>query len=239
MVLIIQTGNPVAIARNEFGDFSDWFIAGMNVSKKQTRVVDVHRNQRLDQVDLSSLTAVVVTGSASMVTERADWMLYTQKWLHQVFLEKIPTLGVCFGHQLIADMLGGRVDYNPKGRNMGESQFVLNAEGKEDALFSGVESKINTYVSHQQCVVKLPESVKLLGSCELDQNHAYRYQDHIWGLQFHPEWNQAIMAAYINQRQQDLEKEGFRPQQMRAALTSCNQSFSLLNQFAQLANVFK
>ncbi|TDR23635.1 glutamine amidotransferase [Marinicella litoralis] len=233
LFLIIQTGDPVPKAK-AVGSFADWFMAGMGLATNQVQVVDVHKGEELPAFDSEDWTAVLVTGSASMVTEQLDWMKQTQRWLTEAFAAELPTLGVCFGHQLIADLLGGQVDYNPLGRHMGLSALTLNDAGRQDKLLGKLSPNnvFNTFVSHQQNVLQLPQCVTLLGSCENDSNHVFRYKDHVWGVQFHPEWDQSIMRTYIEAREKALLEEGFDPASMAAQLTDCDEAESLLKHFA-------
>ena len=191
MYLIIQTGDPVAPASKQFGYFSDWFIDAMGINKKQSITVNVHLDQPLPAVEKAAekLTGIIITGSPAMVTEHDPWLLKTQQWLEQIMTFNIPTLGVCFGHQLLADLLGGQVAYNPKGRNLGHSEFVFSAHASADPLLQAVSQKpsIPTFASHLQYVKTLPQSATLLGSCALDENHAFRAEKVLWGVQFHPE----------------------------------------------------
>lgn len=235
MIVIIQTGDPVALAQ-PYGSFADYFIRGMDVTADQVQIINVHRGQSLP-TELESIDGVVITGSAAMVTEQSPWMIKTQHWLEKVIELKVPVLGVCFGHQLLADLLGGQVDYNPKGRNMGHSLCQLTQAGTEDPLLGQLnkQAAFNTLVSHQQVVLKLPQSVQLLASCNKDENHAFRYQNHVWSVQFHPEWTTEIMQAYIQQRQQDLLSEGFEPNLMLKALQDCSEARQLLINFKGLA----
>lgn len=233
-MIIIQTGDPVRSAYEQFGNFSDWFIKGLGLPDDQVQVINVHQGETLPQLADTLTSGVLVTGSAAMVTEHTDWMTQTQQWLETCFELNVPTLGVCFGHQLIADILGGRVDYNPQGRHMGLSAFNLTPVGQQDWLLGGLNQSqgFNTFVSHLQSVLSLPESVAVLGSCEVDANHAFCYQEHIWGVQFHPEWSSAIMAAYLQARSDDLVQEGFNPTEMIDRLKPCNEAERLLHRFA-------
>ncbi|MEZ5471599.1 MAG: glutamine amidotransferase [Marinicella sp.] len=237
MLLIIQTGDPVALAQ-PFGSFADYFIRGMDVSGDQVQVFNVHQNQTLPKFN-SNISGIIITGSAAMVTEHTFWMRQTQHWLELAIDAKIPILGVCFGHQLLADLLGGQVDSNPKGRNMGLSVCRLNDAGSKDPLMAHINPKLefNTLVSHQQAVINLPQSVTLLAVCEKDQNHIFSYENNVWGVQFHPEWTIEIMQAYIKQRQLDLQVEGFDTQLMIEQLQSCNHARGLLNQFKKIVGL--
>lgn len=236
MFLIIQTGDPVELAK-PYGGFADYFINGMQLDPGEVQVVNVHQGEALPNCSATFFNGVVITGSASMVTDCEDWVVTTQHWLEQAFKHQIPVLGVCFGHQLLAGMLGGQVGFNPKGRHMGISVCRLNHAGKQDELLGQLTAAdyFDTFVSHQQAVITAPESVKVLASCEYDINHAFRYQTNVWGVQFHPEWTQPIMTAYIKQRQAELIKEGFDTEAMMAQLKPCKTAWQLLVDFRKIA----
>ncbi|MGJ8662877.1 MAG: glutamine amidotransferase [Marinicella sp.] len=248
MFLIIQTGDPVAKAQDCYGSFAQWFITGMGLPSEQVQIIDVHRGQALPkslQV-IAGLKGIIITGSAAMVTDRDPWLLSTQRWLNQIFQYEIPTLGVCFGHQLLADMLGGTVGYNDQGRHMGYSQCKLLETAKNDPLFKRLSLELvakndqfSTLVSHLQVVTALPKSATLLGSTAIDKNHVFHAEKSLWGMQFHPEWSAEIMSTYIEARKPDLLAEGFSPDTMIAELQPCHDAYSLLNDFTQLALNFK
>ncbi|MFC3195226.1 glutamine amidotransferase [Marinicella sediminis] len=238
MFVIVQTGDPLPLAQ-KFGSFADWFISGLHIDQHDVLVVDVHKNQSLPQAPLSALSGVVITGSASMVTEQSQWMKQTQNWLEQAITAGTAVLGVCFGHQLLADLLGGQVAFNQAGRHMGLARCELTAAGVEDDLLGPLQPHINTLVSHQQVVTQLPESAVRLGTTAADLNHAFRWGDRVWGLQFHPEWRPEIMSAYINERATDLRHEGFDPDAMQRDLLPCHEASSILARFAELAKTFQ
>ena len=75
--------------------------------------------------DPRSVRAVVVTGSAAMVTSREPWSERTAAWLCETVEVKTPVLGICYGHQLLAHALGGRVEDNPQGRHIGTVDVTL------------------------------------------------------------------------------------------------------------------
>lgn len=237
MFLIIQTGDPVPSAQRAFGPFSRMFLDAMALP--QAQVVDVHRHEPLPTIEQAAetLTGIIITGSAAMVTEQDDWLKNTQRWLHRSLPHNIPTLGVCFGHQLLVDLLGGQVAYNPQGRNLGLSRFSMTPAAIEDALLEQVapQGAIDTLASHLQVASQLPTTATLLGRCAVDENHAFRAEQVIWGLQFHPEWNPTITQHYIETRSPDLRQEEHCPQTMIKALKPCPEATSLLRRFRQLA----
>ena len=243
MFLIIQTGEPVASAAKAFGGFDHMFTQAMKLADQQTKVVNVHHQQPLPPVAQAAqtLTGIVITGSAAMVTEQADWLLRTQHWLTDIMAHKVPILGVCFGHQVLADLLGGRVDFNPLGRNMGLSEMLFKTAAMTDPLLKDFTQKerIPTFVSHLQVAIELPQTSTLLGQCGHDAHHAFRAEDRVWGLQFHPEWNVDITRHYILARAEQLQQEGLDPDDMIAALRPCQQAYAMLYKFRQLAEQYR
>ncbi len=239
MFLIIQTGDPVASAQEKFGTFDQWFSAGLKTPPELIQVINVHNGEDLPETNaaIDSYSGVVITGSPAMVTDRDDWMLKTQKWLSDIIIHDKPILGVCYGHQLLVDMLGGTVGYNPNGRNLGLSQFNFTSSATHDELMGPLtgQSSIPTFASHLQSVIELPKSATRLGYCEMDKNHAFRAEKMVWGLQFHPEWNTEITREYINARKQDIINEGGNPDEMSSQLKSCGSANSILERFKKLA----
>ena len=235
--LIIQTGDPVPLAAPHGETFADWFIAGMQVNAEQVDVVNVHHGENLPDVDqaIKMYAGIVITGSKAMVTEGDDWVLSTQDWLRETMPHKVPMLGICFGHQLLADMLGGEVGYNPKGRRMGLSHCQLAAKAVDDPLFRVLpQPQVAILVSHSQVVLTPPPDSQVFGRTDADNNHLFRYQDYIWAVQYHPEWDAEITAAYIKQRSDDLKAEGLQPDQLLAALKDCPEAKKILSRFVDI-----
>jgi GMP synthase (glutamine-hydrolysing) len=155
--------------------------------------------------------AVVISGSSAMVTDRPEWSLKLAAFLRElVALDQVPILGVCYGHQILADALGGSVRYNVKGRGLGTVAVRLRDEARDDVLFGvfGGAEHIAVHVSHIQHVERLPHRAIRLASSEHDQNHAFRVGRHTYGLQFHPEFNVKTLKMIIKFRKEALALEG-------------------------------
>ncbi|MBL4773166.1 MAG: glutamine amidotransferase [Alcanivoracaceae bacterium] len=220
VIAIIQTGQPIESVLKKYGDFDAWFIKAMAIDKARTKTFRVY--EKIEFPEMESIAGLIITGSAAMVTEQRNWSEYTINWLKQFLHRDIPVLGVCYGHQQLARLLGGTVDWNPQGRQMGQVNMRISPEAYKDRLLGSIieqseNSKtrvIKLLATHQQAVIELPDDVTILGTTELDENHCFRYKNHIWGLQFHPEFTTDITAEYIRARAKDLVKEGLNPVQM-------------------------
>jgi GMP synthase (glutamine-hydrolysing) len=199
--LIVQTGTTFPELRARRGDFPDWFRNGMGLHRSQVDVVRADAGERLPAA-LGTHAGVIVTGSPAMVSERLAWSEDTAGWLRSIVGRGVPVLGVCYGHQLLAHALGGRVDYHPAGREIGTVRIERLPAATDDALLASSPDVFQAHSSHQQSVLELPREAVVLARSSHDPHHAVRYAPNVWGLQFHPEFSVAIMRDYLRRRRQ-------------------------------------
>jgi len=235
-IAIIQTGQPIASVLKKYGDFDAWFIKHMQINKAMTQTYRVYESLKFPIID--NIAGIIITGSPAMVTDSLDWSEKTISWLKQFLTLNIPVLGVCYGHQQLAKLLGGTVDWNPSGRQIGQVQLQLTEAALSDKLMKSVinpsSNKVNFLATHQQSVTSLPDDVTLLASTKLDPFHCFRYKDHIWGLQFHPEFNADITKDYVHARALDITAEGLNPLQILEKIEENNNGLLLLNRFKNI-----
>ncbi|MFK8012466.1 MAG: glutamine amidotransferase [Marinicellaceae bacterium] len=237
-IAIIQTGEPIASVLNQYGGFDQMFIQHMQIAPEKTKTYHVYQDQAPSFPSLENLAGIIITGSPSMVTEKKDWSEATIDWLKKIVEMDIPTLGVCYGHQLLACALGGQVDWNPNGRQIGNVKMQLSKSATNDPLFSKIhksnQSSLNFNATHSQSVIVLPKKVQLLGSTNLDPNHCFRYKNHIWGAQFHPEFSTKVINAYIIARSKEIEQEGLDPKDIQSKILHHKNGAALLKQFKNI-----
>jgi len=102
---------------------------------------------------------------------------------------QIPTLGVCFGHQLIIDYLGGTVESDKSQAETGVNKIFLTEDGLKDSLFNGLDREFNAVLGHKSSVTKLGDKdVKVLAHSNKCDVQSFHYKN-FWGTQFHPELN--------------------------------------------------
>lgn len=201
-LLIVQTGSTLPRIRARFGDFPHWFRINLGLARAEVDVVRADLGERLPAKIAHA--GVVVTGSPAMVSERERWSEDAAAWLRGAIDADIPVLGVCYGHQLLAHALGGRVDYHPAGREIGTVTIRRHEAANDDALLGTVPARFCAHVSHQQSVLELPREAALLASSAHDPHQAVRYAPKAWGLQFHPEFSVEIMHGYLAARRPAL-----------------------------------
>ncbi|MCA9672464.1 MAG: glutamine amidotransferase [Myxococcales bacterium] len=201
--------------------------AGWPLSR--TWAIDVYEGAPLPAPH--EVLGVVLTGAAAMVTDRADWSENTARWLRGAIESELPIFGICYGHQLVAHALGGRVGPNPRGREMGTVTVSLAASAHGEAPFAGVGSELCVQSSHVESVLEPPREARLLGGNETDPCQAMAIGERCWTVQFHPEWDAAVTGAYIEQRAETLREEGRDPEAMLAALRDSKDGAAILSRF--------
>ncbi len=231
-LLIVKTGTTLASLTREGCDFERWIGAGMGLDANRMAVRAVFEGARLPDPD--RVAGVVVTGSSAMVSHREAWSERTAGWLRDAVEHGTPVLGICYGHQLLAHGLGGRVAENPRGRQIGTVRIDLCREAREDALLAEFGTSLLVQVSHQEAVLELPDAAVRLASSSGDPNGAFSIGAAAWGVQFHPEFDARVMRRYIAERREALATEAIDADERIDAVEECPDGPALLRRFRAL-----
>ncbi|MEM4527905.1 MAG: glutamine-hydrolyzing GMP synthase [Desulfurococcaceae archaeon] len=140
---------------------------------------------RIGELDLHAYSAIVLSGSHRHVRETDPHIYGSVRKV--VFETDKPVLGICFGHQLIASMLGGNVR-----SNCGEYGRTRIKILRENAIFSGWATEETVWMSHGDCVVELPENANTTVLAISENNYIAAFKAMVnnrpvYGVQFHPE----------------------------------------------------
>lgn len=224
---ILVTGDPVARTQTRVGGFAQLVRAGLAGAWDAGFVeVDARTTESLPRS--AGFAGVIVTGSASSVTERAPWILRTEEYLAAAVAQRHPVLGICFGHQLLGQALGGLVERNPRGREMGTVSFDIVTD---DPLLDRSITPPLAHATHVDSVTVLPKGAQVLAATALEPNAAVRFGERAWGVQFHPEFDEQVMREYIETRAPLLAEEGRDPSAMLAGVGAARAGASVLRRF--------
>jgi GMP synthase (glutamine-hydrolysing) len=225
---ILVTGEPVESVQRERGSFAHLFRDVIRPIWPER--IEEFDARRLEFPDPKQVDALVVTGSAASVTERSDWILATERALVGFVASGVPTLGVCFGHQLLGQALGGDVRRNPRGREIGTVETEVLGD---DPLFAELPRRMLVNMSHVDSVVTLPPGAQVLCRTALEPNAALRFGERAWGVQFHPEFDASVMRGYLTARGGAAASEGIALDTLRAE--GAPDAVRVLTRFAELA----
>lgn len=148
----------------------------------------------------ASFDGIVVTGSRSSVYWDEAWIDKTRAYVADAAAAGVPMLGVCWGHQLLADALGGTVE------SMGEYEIgyrTIDHTGTS-ALFDGIDERFVAFTTHSDAVTALPPDMDIIA--ENDMAIQGFEGDRIWGIQFHPEYDMAT-ARDVTEAKDDLHPD--------------------------------
>ena len=205
-IIILKTGDTFPAMAKSLGDFEDWIFKGLGVGKDKIRVVDIPKGEALPVVE--TCKAVVISGSYAAVTQNLSWSVAIEKWIPKLIQSKIPILGICYGHQLLAKAMGGIVDFHAKGIEIGTAAIEIVEDGTQDPLFKGLPKTFKANVCHSQTVIRLPDHSVSMAKNSFEPNHAFRIGQSAWGVQFHPEFDDRIMAAYAENMEATIKESG-------------------------------
>lgn len=211
------------------GDFARWIRETVGDAwRGGWRVHDVRTDTALPEIQ--SAAAFIITGSSSSVTERAPWMLRTEDYVRQLIAGRRPLLGICFGHQIMAQACGGNVTKNPRGREIGTQQVTRLGD---DPLFEGLPASFDASETHVDSVTKVPSDARVLATTLMDPVAAFAIGPLARAVQFHPEVDADAMRGYVEVRSPILRSEGLDADAILANVREAPHAHALLRNFVR------
>ena len=178
---ILQCGHTPDAIRPVLGGYGQLYPAmldGHGFTFETFSVVDMAFPQSVHDAD-----GWLVSGSKHGAYEDVPFIAPLEDFIRAVYDADLPMVGVCFGHQIIAQALGGTVIKYPKGWAVGRQTYTLNGE----------TLALNAW--HQDQVVTVPEDAKVVGTNPFCQNAALIYGTRAFSVQPHPEFESDFVAG--------------------------------------------
>lgn len=186
-ITIIEVGRaPDPLAAN-FSPYRTMF-AEMFASTGETfshDVVSVVAGESLPEPE--TLEGIVITGSSAGVYEDHSWLEPLRTFIRQAYANRIPMLGICFGHQIMADALGGDVRKSEKGWGLGRHQYRV--VSRPDFMVDAPET-LSVVCSHQDQVITPPADAEVILASDFTPNAGLFYRSgRALSFQPHPEFD--------------------------------------------------
>jgi len=169
----------------EFGEYPDMFIAllGRVDPTLEFRVYDVQRDEY--PADIDEVDAYLITGSKSSVYDDQPWIATLMAFVRELDRRRKKLVGICFGHQLVAQALGGKTEKSTKGWGVGLHRYHFDSV---PSWHDHGELDFEVLASHQDQVVRNAEGARVLARSDFCENAVCQIGDHILTFQGHPEF---------------------------------------------------
>jgi GMP synthase-like glutamine amidotransferase len=201
---ILQCDDVREELQDKHGNYETMFIS-LLTSEDATlqfsvyRIIDDQYPKSINECD-----AYIVTGSRYSVNDDLNWIARLQSYITELYHANKKLVGICFGHQMMAKALGGKVITSDKGWGIGVS--INRIKLKPDWMENSTE-QIALVISHKDQVVKLPKQTIIIASSSFCPNYMMQINKHFLGIQGHPEFSKSYSLDLMEARRDVIPSE--------------------------------
>ena len=217
---ILTTGHPPENTIDKHGSYANAFerlLTGYDFEFTNWNCLEGDFPETVNDAD-----GWLLTGSKFGAYEDLPWIAPLEDFIRSAYSKDVPIVGICFGHQILAQALGGRVAKFDGGWSVGRVEY--NLEGHSDA--------IPLYAWHQDQVVAIPEDARVVGSTPFCEYAALAYGDKAYSVQPHPEFSESFFEDLFAARKGGLPKETIAQAENSIAMAKPTDSAAIANTIA-------
>jgi GMP synthase-like glutamine amidotransferase len=191
--------------RARHGSYSEMFQKLLSAATDEPLTFQTYQMLEADYpVKPKECDAYLITGSKYSVYDAQSWIKRLQNYVATLDAHSIKLIGICFGHQIVAQALGGDVYKHPGGWGVGVATSSLL---QRKAWMDPPKDSFQLIASHQDQVRRLPAGAELLSSSAFCVNGSYQLGEHILCFQGHPEFTPAYARERLQARQGVIDEE--------------------------------
>lgn len=202
---ILKTGDVAPQLTKVHGEYADMFERLLTAVEPSLQfvTVDVVGGAALGAVDLAD--GWLITGSRHGVYDDFPWIEPLKQFIRTALAAKVPVAGVCFGHQILAEAMGGRAEKSPKGWGLGRANYH---PAKVPDWMGDLAGDWSGYAVHQDQVTQLPDDATVIAGNDFCNYAALAYGDPdrpiALSVQPHPEFDAAFVDGLIDVRLKEV-----------------------------------
>ncbi|MGJ8525332.1 hypothetical protein LMG33818_001060 [Halomonadaceae bacterium LMG 33818] len=183
---LLQCDDLAPALRSRYGNYPELYSDLLKCAEDDIEVATWRIHEGEIPASTLSADAWLISGSKASVYDNSDWISAVSEFVRQLWNERRPVIGICFGHQLLAQVLGGTVEKCHRGWGLG---VATNSVVQPQSWMEPQQGFLRLVVSHQDQVLTLPATGEVLAASEFCPYFMVQYGDSFLGVQGHPEFS--------------------------------------------------
>lgn len=217
------------------GGVEGWFRVALQKCDPQTEVRTVRASAPDWEKEVAWADAVMISGSPRDAFADDEWTHGLMAKVARLLEKRKPVLGVCYGHQILGRVKGGKVGRCEGGWELGETKVEATTEGAGSALLQGLPKQMNVMQSHRDCVLEVPGKGVLLASSPHTKVQAAQWAERVYGVQFHPEFTgEVIRGVWAERRDRWRDQVKFNLDEKLDRAKECPHGLAILRNFLKI-----
>lgn len=214
-IFIVDMGQPNKKLLDRHGPFSRWFLQAFAALNENV----VFRTCSVAEAvfdDLAAAEGVILSGAEEGVYDDLPWRNRFDAMAEKLIATGKLVLGICFSHQYLMELLGGRVEHHSEREENGYITVELTEAGRDNPLFNRITQRVGFLAAHNDMVVEPAPGSVLLATNDRVPVQSFGWGDNVWGVQFHPEMTPVISRDIVSGSELSPEEKNRRLNSMNS-----------------------
>lgn len=194
---ILETGQLPEALSEKHGDYPGMFERLLRTADPALEFAVYHVTEEQLPTAADECDAWLVTGSRHGVYDPLPWIEPLKRFLKTAYEADVPIVGICFGHQILAEALGGKAMKSDRGWRLGVEQYTVH---RRPGWMTGIDGAFSLNALHQDQVIELPGDAEVLAGSEFCPYAVVAYRGNAISIQPHPEFLTGFLRDLIDYR---------------------------------------